>query len=241
MNSLIAAISLGFLGSFHCVGMCGPIALALPVNGNSAARKFTAILLYNIGRALTYGSFGVLFGSIGRGFAIFGLQQVLSVVMGGLILLSVVLPSSFTQKFKITQTLSKPFNALKLNMAGLFSKRSLPSFLGIGMLNGLLPCGFVYIAVAGAVAAGSAFDGTLFMVLFGMGTFPAMMSLSWFAGMIGARARSTLRAASPYIISFIAVLMILRGMNLGVPYLSPKMVADTQAGCHSKKIMCCHK
>lgn len=119
-------------------------------------------------------------------------------------------------------------------MADLFTQRSYSSLFAIGLLNGLLPCGLVYIALAGALASGTALNGALFMAAFGLGTIPMMMSLSWFANVISVRFRSGLRMAFPYLISVMAILMILRGMNLGIPYLSPKMEANGNKTC-------CHK
>ncbi|MGZ4043606.1 MAG: sulfite exporter TauE/SafE family protein, partial [Bacteroidia bacterium] len=101
MFSIVAAISLGLLGSFHCIGMCGPIALALPVHQATVFRKVVAILLYNSGRIITYSLLGLLFGIIGQGFAVFGLQQVLSVSLGTLILLSIILPKKFVSRFSV--------------------------------------------------------------------------------------------------------------------------------------------
>lgn len=242
MNLIFAAISLGFLGSFHCVGMCGPIALSLPIKNHSGFGKLSSILSYNFGRALTYSVLGLLFGLIGESFALFGMQQALSVVLGSIILLSVVIPVHYTNKFQITQPLFRFFNALKTKMTNLFQKRSLSSLFTIGLLNGLLPCGLVYIAIAGAIASGSAVKGAVFMAGFGLGTIPLMMTLSWFVNLINPRFRSGLRFAFPYLVSVMAILMILRGMNLGIPYISPKMEisAKNQINFH-KEIKCCHK
>jgi sulfite exporter TauE/SafE len=240
MSLIFTAISLGLLGSFHCVGMCGPIALALPLDRSSYLKKSAGILLYNFGRALTYAGFGVLFGLVGKGFAIFGLQQILSIVLGSLILFSVIIPSKYKPEFKFLQPFYTFINSLKYRMSDLFSRRSLPSLFSIGILNGLLPCGFVYLAVAGAVASGSASNGALFMAGFGLGTIPVMMMTSWFAHLVSMKFRERLSKVFPFVISAMAILMILRGMNLGIPYVSPKMESK-EISCHNEKKICCHK
>src|SRR6478736_5164625 len=97
MSQLIfAAFMMGLLGSFHCVGMCGPLALALPINNDRASARFSGVLLYNTGRILTYSVFGLIFGVIGKSAAFFGFQQWLSITLGLLIICFVVLPKRFS-------------------------------------------------------------------------------------------------------------------------------------------------
>ncbi len=241
MESVIAAISLGLLGSFHCVGMCGPLALALPIHHKSTSFKIISVLAYNIGRALTYFLLGVFFGLIGQGFAIFGLQQILSITLGSLILLSIILPKLFHLNFLNNPGWQSLVSKLKMAMSGFITNANASSFLGIGLLNGLLPCGLVYMAITGAIATGSILNGGLFMAFFGLGTIPAMFSMMWFGQLISIRFRSGIRKAFPYMISLIAIMMILRGLNLGIPYVSPKTGSDkTGVSCHEQK-ECCHK
>src|SRR5436190_13253892 len=99
---LVSGLTLGFFGSFHCVGMCGPIALALPVGRSKGIRKLTLILLYNLGRMSTYGIFGAFAGALGTGLAIAGYQQSLSIFAGSILLVIVLagftgLSSKFTR------------------------------------------------------------------------------------------------------------------------------------------------
>jgi len=235
MFSVVTAISLGLLGSFHCIGMCGPIALALPVHQSSPLRKVVAILLYNAGRIITYSLLGFLFGMIGQGFAVFGLQQVLSVTLGVFILLSVILPKSFVSRLGAAKKMMPLLGRLKAGLSDLFSKRNLFSLFSIGVLNGLLPCGLVYMAIAGAVSTGRIADSVLFMALFGMGTVPVMLSLSWFSNMVSVKSRNSIRRTMPYLVSVMAVLMIVRGLNLGIPYLSPSYHQE------EKTVSCCEK
>lgn len=240
---LWAAISLGLLGSLHCVGMYGPIALSLPVQDKSQYARFLAILIYNLGRIITYSALGALFGLLGQGFAIFGLQQILSIVLGVIILLSVLLPGDLFAQFSFTSKLHQLFSKLKISLGNLFQNRSIKALFYIGLLNGLLPCGLIYMAITGALASGSVLSGTLFMALFGLGTVPAMFSVAWFGNLISVKFRLGITKAMPYVVSVMAVLLILRGMNLGIPYISPKMTEQchTEATAPTQKVECCHK
>lgn len=239
---LLAAISLGILGSLHCVGMCGPIALALPVQSRSKADRFIAILVYNAGRIVTYSALGAVFGLLGQGFALFGLQQVLSITLGAIILIYIVLPTDLFAKFSFASKLHGTFNKLKQPLSNLFTQRSRSALFSIGLLNGLLPCGLIYMAITGALASGSVVEGMLFMAVFGLGTVPAMFSVAWFSNLISVKFRLTITKAMPYVVSVMAVLLILRGMNLGIPYISPKMTEQTtEMSCHAPKVECCHK
>jgi sulfite exporter TauE/SafE len=242
MEFLIAAISLGLLGSLHCVGMCGPLALALPIHHKSSFFKITSVFAYNIGRALTYFLLGVFFGLIGQSFAIFGLQQILSVSIGTLILLSIIVPKLFKFNFLNGPGWQALVNKLKVGMSDFMTNANPVSFLGIGLLNGLLPCGLVYMAIAGAIATGNILHGGLFMAFFGIGTIPAMFGIMWFGQLISIKLRSGIRKAFPYMISVIAIMMILRGLNLGIPYVSPKMESGkAEVSCHEPTKKCCHK
>jgi sulfite exporter TauE/SafE len=242
MDYILAAISLGFLGSFHCMGMCGPIALALPVHQKSTSQKTIAILAYNAGRMLTYALFGMLFGLIGQSFALFGYQQKLSVLLGVLILLALLVPKRFAYHLRFTGKLYGLLNRLKNKIAHLFQQRSLRSFFSIGLLNGLLPCGLVYMGVAGAIATGSVMKGMLFMAFFGAGTLPLMFSVSYTSHLLNIKTRHMIHKAVPVFIGMMAVLLILRGLNLGIDYISPKLSHEPH-NLHAKQatLKCCHK
>lgn len=243
MEFLLAAIVIGFLGGFHCVGMCGPIAMALPVHTKSATQKILSILTYNAGRIITYSLFGVVFGAIGQSFVFFGLQQALSITMGSLILFFLIV--SYFGKVQ-NPILSKAYffvNKVKAGLSGLFRKRTYSSFFSIGMLNGLLPCGLVYMALAGALATGDILKGALFMAFFGLGTLPFMFAVTYYSNLISIKIRNRMRKVVPVVVAVMAVLMILRGMNLGINYVSPKL---TQEKCEvtqdkKEKLDCCHK
>lgn len=231
-----AALTLGFLGSFHCIGMCGPIALALPLDRSSKARAAAGTLLYNSGRMLTYAVLGLFMGLIGQGAAFAGYQNILSIVLGSIVLLFLLIPRlpAMLQPAGMQRFIGR----LKEPIRKLFGVHSMRSLFFIGVLNGLLPCGMVYLGIAGAVATGSALEGSLFMAAFGLGTLPAMALVSLAKNYINVRFRDTIRKMVPVMVGVMAVLLIMRGLNLGIPYISPKIV-KTEAGCATHS--CCHK
>lgn len=221
------AFILGLVSSLHCVGMCGPLAMMVPGSrpGQSgiSLRGVGLPLIYNLGRALTYGLFGLVFGLVGRGFAWFGWQQKISIALGLIILLSLVLPGLLQKANPLNHHIQNFMQGLRTRMAKLLFRGKPGSVFAFGLLNGLLPCGMVYMALAGAMATGSAMEGGLFMFLFGLGTAPAMMSVSVFGGMLKQELRNKARQLYPAVIALVAILLILRGLNLDIPYISPAL------------------
>ena len=175
---LITAFTIGLVGSLHCLGMCGPIAVALPLHKNNWLMKISGGLLYNTGRIITYGVLGALFGLLGRGIHLAGLQQWASIGLGIIMILSVLFPVVFREKIKLDKVFSGYAGRLIGRFRVLFSKRTLGNLLFIGLLNGLLPCGLVYMAIAGAINTNEVILGIAFMVAFGIGTTPALLLLS---------------------------------------------------------------
>ena len=231
----IAAFTMGIIGSFHCVGMCGPLALALPLSDQSLHSKFIGALLYNSGRVVTYSLFGLISGLLGKSFALIGFQQGLSIALGTSIILLVIIPKLFPGSFKQANFSAAFFQRLRRTFGQLFFKKNQSTLFAIGFLNGLLPCGLVYLAIAAATAAGNISSSVLFMAAFGLGTLPVMWSIAFWGNFIGINVRQKIRAAYPYMMLLMACLLIIRGMGLGIPYLSP--VADMD----KKIISCCSK
>ena len=220
---LLAALTLGLIGSFHCIGMCGPIAIALPLTHSNWISKILGASIYNIGRALTYGLMGVFFGLLGKGFKLAGLQQWVSIVMGAIMIISVLFPVILRNRAQLDGLINKLVNRLKKSFGNLFKNHSYNSLFLIGLLNGFLPCGLVYMAIAGAVATGEVLNGAMYMVIFGLGTLPVMLSVSLIGNLISTRFRNRIRKFIPVFIVIIGILFILRGMNLGIKYISPKL------------------
>ncbi len=223
LQIITTAMAMGVLGSFHCVGMCGPLALSLPLSNNSLWAKFAGAFIYNLGRIFTYGLFGMLFGAIGKTAAFFGFQQWLSVILGLIIILFVVLPHKFNAASQQNSVIAKALQYLRSSIGKLFLKRGYNSLFTIGLLNGLLPCGMVYMAGAAATATGSTTNAVLCMVFFGAGTLPVMWSLAFFGNYISISFRKKIKKVYPYMVAVMACLLIVRGLGLNMPYLSPVM------------------
>jgi len=221
INFILTALTLGLLGSFHCVGMCGPIALAIPLNNRSWLSKTIGSLTYNIGRAITYAIMGALFGLISTGFQMAGFQKWVSVVMGIIMVVSVLFPSLYKNRFDFEKSAFSMVGKLKIKLGALIRKRSYGSLFLIGILNGLLPCGLVYMAIAGALATGNSFSGALFMFLFGIGTLPMLFAISILGNTISLKLRKRMTKLIPVAVMFIGILFILRGLGLGIPFISP--------------------
>ncbi|HEY3252041.1 MAG TPA: sulfite exporter TauE/SafE family protein [Ignavibacteria bacterium] len=228
---LLSGLLLGFLGSFHCIGMCGPLVLALPHSSRFMLRR----IIHNLGRVITYALFGLILGFLGSRIFLAGLQQVISIILGGLIIIVVVLPFSFKTAFLKAAGLDKLILYLKISLSKLYKSNSIPAFFVIGLLNGFLPCGFVYIALTGALAIGDSVNSSVFMLMFGLGTIPAMIAISIAGKLITINFRDKLKKLIPAFSIAIAFLFILRGLNLGIPYLSPKI--DQQKNS-SEEVIC---
>lgn len=234
ISLLLAGLSIGILGSFHCVGMCGPIALSLPIYNVSTWKKLFFITLYNLGRVVAYSLLGAIFGLVGMQFFIGGYQQILSISLGVLILFFLFFNTYSSNKNSYFNIFS---NFIKKQLGSLLrNDKKFYTYIFIGFLNGFLPCGLVYVAIAGAVATGSIANSVLFMAAFGLGTFPIMFSVTVLGKYISLQLRNQMRRAVPLFVGVMAILLILRGLNLGIPYISPEMKA-TPTGTHS----CCHK
>lgn len=224
----------GFLGSLHCVGMCGPLALALPLPTRSAAQKATGAVLYNLGRALTYGILGLFFGLVGAGLKLTGIQQWVSIACGVIMILSVILPGVIKLPKSTNKVSTSIYSSLKRKIGDSLNRKRLGNLLIIGILNGFLPCGLVYVAISRAVTSNTISDSVLFMVFFGLGTLPLMFAVAYFANIIKSRFLHQLRKAIPVFIIILGILFILRGMNLGIPYISPEFKEA------STEVKCCH-
>jgi sulfite exporter TauE/SafE len=215
-----AAITIGLVSSFHCLGMCGPIAFALPLNRTSLGSQLIGALVYNVGRLITYAILGLAFGLIGKSLILAGAQRSLSIFAGVFMILSVVLPKIFASA-NIDAFTFKYIGRLKSAFGKLFRKSSIESLFFIGVLNGLLPCAMVYIALAGAIAEGDMLGGMTFMMFFGIGTIPMMYTATVLGSFVTIKLRNRLQKIIPYMVFIIGVLFILRGMNLGIHYFSP--------------------
>lgn len=234
LSALISGFTVGAAGSFHCMGMCGPLSMALPTHHLSALQKFTSLLLYQFGRIVTYSFIGLLFGLAGRRIYITGYQQWFSIGAGVLITLLAVLYFGWKKNIHLSF-----FNRFYSTVQGVIvkilkSSTGPGSFFLLGMANGLLPCGMVYIALASTLSFAEIGESVGFMAMFGAGTLPAMMAIAYAGQAMKFEFRKTLRSLVPFMILSMGVLLILRGLNLGIPFISPQLAQSAGQAiiCH---------
>lgn len=212
MDWIIAGLTFGFLGSFHCIGMCGPIALSLPRKSSLYLRFILSRILYNIGRIVTYVLLGVIIGFFSRMVAFSGYQQGLSITVGIILLLALGWKKLRKQFQKMESLPVKFISKTSRFIKNLFTSGSSGALFLIGLLNGFLPCGFVYMALATALTFGTVESSALFMAGFGMGTVPAMLGISLTGSLIPAAFRRRIQKLSPYFIAVVGIILILRGL-----------------------------
>lgn len=210
-----AGLAFGFFGSVHCVGMCGPLALSLPGGDQPRWLFWAERILYNLGRAVTYTLLGVLVGLAGRVVSLAGVQQGLSVGIGVLMILVAGVPWVARKVRQIEQTPSAFLDRVMAPIGSLYQTGGPTAMLIVGLLNGLLPCGFVYAALGTAVTAGGVAQSTVFMAGFGLGTGPAMLSVSLLGRVASEKLRTRLHALVPVGLALVGLLLILRGLGLG--------------------------
>ncbi|WP_431135127.1 sulfite exporter TauE/SafE family protein [Psychroserpens mesophilus] len=232
---LWSAVIFGLLGSFHCVGMCGPIAFMLPVDRSNSIKKISQISTYHIGRLLAYALIGLCFGLIGKSLYIFGIQQQLSIAIGILMIIVVLIPVQTFNKYNFSKPIYKLISKVKSSLGKALKKKTADTFLTIGFLNGFLPCGLVYMAVFASLAMQSAFESSIYMMLFGLGTIPLMTTAIYLGKFLNTTVKQRIQKAIPVFVILIGLLFIIRGLGLGIPYLSPSPIVDTATStidCH---------
>lgn len=232
------AFVVGLVGSAHCAGMCGPIALALPLRTDNWFTRVSGGLVYNLGRIITYILLGAIFGLIGKGLHMAGFQLWASIIIGILMIVMVIVPLVFKKMPSLGHIFEGYSARLLSGFRSMFRRGDAKSLFGIGLLNGILPCGLVYVAVAGSINTGDIVSGMIYMALFGAGTIPVMLAVSIAGTMISLNFRIFVNKLSPFIIVLLGVLFILRGLSLGIPYVSPKAEALTPVVEKAHK--CCH-
>lgn len=232
---LYTAFIFGLISSLHCIGMCGPIAMMLPVDRNNPIKRIIQICVYHLGRLMAYASMGLIFGLVGKGFFMAGFQQKLSIFIGIAMILVTIIPEQLFAKYNFSKDAFKLISKVKSALGKQFKNKSYQSLFTIGLLNGFLPCGMVYVALFGAIAMQSASYGVLYMVLFGLGTVPMMSAVVYLNLFISVSTRNKIQRIIPYVAVFIGVLFILRGLGLGVSYVSPSSMSlfiQESPNCH---------
>ena len=232
---LFTAFIFGLISSFHCIGMCGPIAMMLPVDRNNQAKKVTQIITYHLGRLFAYSTIGFIFGMLGKGFLLAGMQQKMSIFIGIAMILIILIPEKVVANYNFSKPIFKVISKIKTTLGSQFKNKSYKSLFTIGLLNGFLPCGMVYVALFGAIAMQSPTLGILYMVLFGLGTVPIMSSIVYLNSFLTIPIRNKIQKVIPYVAVFIGIVFILRGLGLGIPYISPSnmsLFVQQQPNCH---------
>ena len=231
--SILSIITIAFLGSFgHCVGMCGGIVIAYSSTKIKSdwTKQVQALahLLYSFGRISTYMILGALFGLVGGVVTFDNMTSGIFLLVTGFMMVLVGL--SLLGKIKFLTILEHTCSKSPLyqnTFKALLGSQSLFSFYLLGMLNGLLPCGFVYVFAITAASTGSAFWGAFVMLIFGLSTIPALFSLGFFVGIFK---QSNLR---DLFIKLASILVI--GFGFYIAYLGYEYLTDP-----SKSILSCH-
>jgi uncharacterized protein len=237
---ILYGLIIGLTSNLHCIGMCGPIALAVPLNRENNFTIISGILQYNFGRILTYSILGVLVGAIGITANTFGFLQWLSIITG---ILLIIYAWRKWLGSKIDQKLAIPAvnQFVSQNIGRLMRSKSPFRLPLLGGLNGLLPCGMVFFALGNALLAGSPSQSALAMAAFGVGTLPSMMIVAFAANRMGNSLRAKLNAVVPYLLTIVGLLIILRGMNLNIPFISPGLkTVVTEEKVEEVEMSCCH-
>ncbi len=224
---------MGLTGSLHCAGMCGPIIWVMPFQVLSGFKKWLGISLYHIGRISVYATMGAILHSF-KSFFKPEWQQYISIAMGSILLVAGILSFFPSAKFNV----KIPWTGFVRKQLGRFMGNPNPgSLLFTGMLNGLLPCGLVYMALSATIVAPSVFNAVTLMYAFGVGTMPMLIALTVIKDRTRLLNAGHFRKFVPVVMLFFGSLFVLRGMNLGIPYISPKVAVEQ----NEIKAECCHK
>jgi sulfite exporter TauE/SafE len=232
---LLTGLVFGLISSLHCIGMCGPIAMMLPVQHNNPTKKAAQLLVYHLGRLTAYGLLGIAFGLLGRGLYLAGLQQNLSIIAGVVMIVIAITSERTLARYNFSKPINKAIAKVKQLLGKQFSRKTLDAFFSIGFLNGLLPCGLVYAALFGALAMQHNLLGSVYMLLFGLGTVPLMSVVVYASNWITPNARNTMQRIIPVVTVAVGVLFILRGLALDIPFISPAQNAlfvQAAPNCH---------
>jgi uncharacterized protein len=218
----LLALSMGLISSLHCIGMCGPIALALPLARGNRWQQLGGLLLYNAGRAATYALLGMLAAGLGMSMAWFGFLRYLSIAAGVIMLAYVCWPSRLNTFLHPPRFWQNGVNAVKKGMGRALKKNSLAGAAMLGTLNGLIPCGLVYLALISSMATGDVAHGGMFMLLYGIGTFPAMLAVGFAKQWFTPALRTKARKLAPVMLAVAGLWLVVRGATVQAPSASRK-------------------
>ena len=212
------ALSLGFFGSMHCIGMCGPLALGVSKLAYSNQRNyFISSFKYNIGRVVTYTLLGLVFGLVGQTLIMSGFQRIFSILAGLVLIVLFLFSLDFEQFLRKSKFLNRGLSKISVLISETTSSRWMKMPFAFGLANGLLPCGLVYLALAGSLTYGGVEEGMLFMFLFGISTIPALFILAIGGNFLSGKFRISLRKLLPFIQLIMGAYLIYRGIAVGIP------------------------
>jgi hypothetical protein len=226
-----SALLLGLAGSIHCVGMCGPLLLALPLDRDARWKVVQHAAVYHSGRILMYAMLGILFGLLGKTLVIAGLQKALAIGAAVFMLGMAFMAWRFERLVTAMPGFGAFSQGIKVRMNRLIRQNPDGSHFMLGILNGLLPCGMVYAAIAGAIATSGGAEGGLFMATFGLGTLPLLLGVTLLRQKAGAGFRQKIRLIQPVLIAAVALLLLMRGLNLDLS-LFESAVPKAGYDCH---------
>ncbi|MEI7509337.1 MAG: sulfite exporter TauE/SafE family protein [Flavobacterium sp.] len=233
---LYSAFIFGLISSLHCIGMCGPIAMMLPLDKSNAAKKVIQLMTYHLGRLSAYASLGLVFGILGRGFFMAGFQQQLSIIVGILMITVAIVPEKMFMKYNFSKPLYRLISGVKSSLGNQFKRKTPDALFTIGLLNGFLPCGLVYAALFGALAMQNVTLSVTYMLLYGFGTIPLMSAVVYISTILfSISLRRRVQRIIPIVIICIGMLFIIRGLGLNIPYFSPSAMSlfvKANASCH---------
>lgn len=218
---IYSALILGLISSLHCVGMCGPIAMMLPVDRSNEAKRVMKIITYHLGRISSYSILGLFFGLLGRGLFLAGFQQKMSVLVGILMIVVVLVPEKVFAQLNFSKPVFRLISQVKSSLGQQFKKKTYSAIFVIGLLNGFLPCGLVYVALFGAIAMQEVPMSIAYMTLYGVGTVPMMSLVVYVSNVLTLPVRNKIQKIIPIMVVGVGVLFVLRGMGLDIPFISP--------------------
>jgi sulfite exporter TauE/SafE len=230
---IISGLLLGMASSLHCIGMCGPLGLSIPGGNTNSMRGIVSFSIYHFGRIMTYAMFGLIFGLAGRGIYLAGFQQITSIIIG-ILMIGNFLFHFFFRNFLASSIPDGLMKRIQSLFTAVWAYQGISKFFLLGIINGMLPCGMVYLALALAFTTKTLSGAVLVMTMFGLGTLPALAGLRYFAFSLSMPMRNYFKRISPLLIGIMGLMLILRGLNLGIPYLSPAMVHSPASAvfCH---------
>lgn len=217
------AFFLGFAGSLHCFSMCSPISIIMLTEKKISFKILLNNLLYQIGRLTSYIILGILFSFLGKSFSLIGLHKIISLLLGLFIILYIFYFKLYINIRFINIFYIKFINFFQKKLICFLKKKNLFSAFLIGILNGLLPCGLLYLAITTSISMGDIINGIYFMLFFGIGTIPIMLTSLLLGNIIKINLinNNFIKYITPILLFFMSILLFLRGLGLGIPYISP--------------------